>query len=67
MLGPLAYFSLSSGPSHHALLQVPVASECDLLPVEMGTATVIVIAFLWLAYRSWRVAVALQSCHLKEQ
>lgn len=66
MLDSLAHFSLLSASSYHALLQVPVASKRDLLPVEMGTAAVIFAAFLWLVYRSWRVAAALRPCHLKE-
>ncbi|KAG8217326.1 hypothetical protein J3R82DRAFT_5421 [Butyriboletus roseoflavus] len=67
MLSSLAHFSVPSAPSYHALLQVPVASKRDLFPVEIGTATLILVAFLWLAYRSWRVATAIQSSHLKEQ
>jgi hypothetical protein len=67
MLGSLAHFSVPIASSYHASLQIPVASNRDLFPVEMGTATVILLAFLWLVYRSWRVATAIQSCHLKEQ
>ncbi|KAF8436952.1 PIG-X [Boletus edulis BED1] len=67
LLSSLAYFSVPSASSYLASLQVPVASKRDLFPVEMGTATVILMAFLWLVNRSWRVATALQSCHLKEQ
>ncbi|KAG6379116.1 hypothetical protein JVT61DRAFT_11553 [Boletus reticuloceps] len=67
LLSSLAYFSVPSASSYLASLQVPVASKRDLFPVEMGTASVILMAFLWLVNRSWRVATALQSCHLKEQ
>ncbi|KAH0830400.1 hypothetical protein J3R83DRAFT_1794 [Lanmaoa asiatica] len=57
----------STSPVVNSIMLVPVASKCNLVPVEMGTATVILVAFLWLVYRSWRVATMLQSCHLKKQ
>ncbi|KAF8558458.1 hypothetical protein OG21DRAFT_1455508 [Imleria badia] len=67
MLSSLAHFSVPSASSYHTSLRVPVASRRDLFAVEMGTTTVILVSFLWLVYRSCKVATALQSCHLKEQ
>ncbi|KAF9239652.1 PIG-X [Melanogaster broomeanus] len=68
MLQASSRFLVSAPSSHHpTLLEVPVASLDDLSRVETGTATIILVAFLWLVYHSWRVANALQSHHLKEQ
>ncbi|KAG9318269.1 putative protein pbn1 [Chiua virens] len=67
MLGAFTQFSIPSASSHYALLQVPVASKHDLFSVEIGTAAVTLITFIWLVYRCWRVALILQSCHLKQQ
>ncbi|KAF8840969.1 hypothetical protein BDN67DRAFT_582809 [Paxillus ammoniavirescens] len=68
LLGASTRFLVSATSSHQpTLLEFPVASLGDTSRVEAGTATVILAAFMWLAYRSWRVARALQSYHLKEE
>ncbi|KAF9228650.1 hypothetical protein BS17DRAFT_772296 [Gyrodon lividus] len=68
MLQASARFLVSATSSHQStFLEVPVAFLDDLSRVETGTAIIILVAFLWLVYRSWRVANALQSYHLKEQ
>ncbi|KIM57639.1 hypothetical protein SCLCIDRAFT_1219329 [Scleroderma citrinum Foug A] len=50
-----------------AKLEIPLGSLHDLPLVEAGTATVVLVAFLWLLYRSWACAEKLRTQHLKQQ
>ncbi|KIL00663.1 hypothetical protein PAXRUDRAFT_129294 [Paxillus rubicundulus Ve08.2h10] len=68
LLRDSTHFLVSATSSHQStLLEFPVASLDDTSRVETGTVTIISAAFLWLVYRSWRVARTLKSYHLKER
>ncbi|KAL4065399.1 PIG-X [Scleroderma citrinum] len=69
MLRPFGHFLVpETAPLLSAAkLEIPVGSVHDLPLVEAGTATVVVLAFLWLLYRSWTCANKLHAQHFKQQ
>ncbi|KAL4074612.1 PIG-X [Scleroderma yunnanense] len=69
MLRPFGHFLVpETAPLLSAAkLEIPVGSVHDLPLVEAGTATVVVLAFLWLLYRSWTCADKLHAQHFKQQ
>jgi len=69
MLRRFAYFLVpETAPSLPAAkLEIPLGSLHDLPLVEASTATVVLMAFLWLLCRSWACAEKLRTQHLKQQ